>query len=638
LAWFAAAALLLAGGAAAAHALVRSSDPPDGATLDKAPRFVSVTFTEDPDPALSSIHVLDSSGAAVDRGGVKKVSGDPASLRVELRPVGEGSYTIAWRTLSKVDGHVTGGALAFGVGVVPVAPSASARAALPASPLGAAGRWAFDAGLTLLVGVTLVAPFAFAEPRPRLELLGMLGWLAALAGLLALGRSQQMAAAVPAGRLLGTSIGRSLELRGVPLLLAGAQLAVARRRSGKGMPVAGLFVALAILAHVASGHAASGSLPAAKIGVQWIHVLAVGVWIGGLAALLPGIRGLSAIQRATAVRRFSTAAGLAIVVVGLTGALRAVNEVGSLGRLASTTFGRLVLLKVGLFGGLATLGAINRYRNVPRAADSSIPLRRTASFELGIAAVVLAASGLLSSVAPAAYAAQAPAGARPLLVAGNDSATSVRVRMEIDPGFAGPNRFRVKVADYDTGRPVPASRVALRFTYPSNPDVGESTLELAQRGDVWRGSGSNMSLDGRWSIVVVIQTFANSVEVPFTATTRERPHPVTEIRSPGQPTLYTIDLGAGRKLQSYVDPGRAGSNQVHATFFDPSGGELAVDDPVRIVGVDAKGRRLPLPILRLGPGHLAANANLEAGRWTFEITGLADGTSLRGKFSTRIGA
>jgi methionine-rich copper-binding protein CopC len=61
---------LVAGGAgpAAAHAMLRGSDPAGGASLERAPRAVTLTFTEAPDPALSVVHVLDTSGRPVSAG------------------------------------------------------------------------------------------------------------------------------------------------------------------------------------------------------------------------------------------------------------------------------------------------------------------------------------------------------------------------------------------------------------------------------------------------------------------------------------------------------------------------------------------------------------------------------------------
>jgi len=53
---------------AGAHALVRTSDPSDGSIVQKAPLAVVITFTEPPDPSLSFMHVLNSSGTDVERG------------------------------------------------------------------------------------------------------------------------------------------------------------------------------------------------------------------------------------------------------------------------------------------------------------------------------------------------------------------------------------------------------------------------------------------------------------------------------------------------------------------------------------------------------------------------------------------
>ena len=55
-------AVLLLAGSASAHALPQSSDPSAGANLATAPTAVTITFGERPDPKLSTIKVLDTSG------------------------------------------------------------------------------------------------------------------------------------------------------------------------------------------------------------------------------------------------------------------------------------------------------------------------------------------------------------------------------------------------------------------------------------------------------------------------------------------------------------------------------------------------------------------------------------------------
>ena len=102
----------------------------------------------------------------------------------------------------------------------------------------------------------------------------------------------------------------------------------------------GVTAAAAVLLHVIAGHAdAPATLRLVNILEQWIHMTAIGVWIGGLAWLLLGIRGQGRAERAAAVRAFSRIATITLVVVLVTGLARAVEEVGSLGALFDTSYG-----------------------------------------------------------------------------------------------------------------------------------------------------------------------------------------------------------------------------------------------------------------------------------------------------------
>src|SRR5205807_4868375 len=121
--------------------------------------------------------------------------------------------------------------------------------------------------------------------------------------------------------------------------------------------------ALAMWGDVATSHAAAAhSWRWFDEASQLIHFASAGLWAGGLAALLITLGPLGPPERVLAAKRFSTAAGVALVVIAASGAQRALNEVGAWGRLWSNTFGKWVLLKIVLFAALAGLGALNRYR------------------------------------------------------------------------------------------------------------------------------------------------------------------------------------------------------------------------------------------------------------------------------------
>jgi nitrogen fixation protein FixH len=352
---------------------------------------------------------------------------------------------------------------------------------------------------------------------------------------------------------------------------------------------------------------------------QWLHFMGVGAWIGGLAWLFLGL--LRKVDPAR-VRRFSTLAGVALAVVVVSGLLRSWNELGLAWWLHpfrdgySTTLALKVALVIPLIG----LGALNRYRNVPRCGSvGSKPMLRTVGGELALAAAVLLATGVLTGLPPEPNEEQTSPGTRPLVVTGADFATTTRVRLEISPGTVGPNTFVAAVTDYDSGEPVDARRVSLTFDLPDQPDV-RSTLPLERTDGSWRGQGTALAQPGTWTVTVLVEGSGSSVEVPLRVTLTTPGQQVDISKVPGQPTLYTITLEGGLQIQAYVDPGEPGrTNQVHVTAFDADGKELPLHAATLSI-TPPEGAPFEPTLLRFGPGHFAANIDLTAGTWSFDVT------------------
>jgi copper transport protein len=639
--------VLAAASRAGAHALLNRSDPPAGATLQRAPQAVTLTFTEEPEPTLSSVRILLPSGQQATTGPLHVVPGAPRTLGITLGPLGTGVYSVNWRTVSRVDGHVTGGVFAFGVGTTPADIAVPEVTSPPPSPLGAAARWGLYAGLSVLLGATWVWTIAFPrapERAPRGPRLLWLAWLVAVLGIIGLAEAQRSDAGAPLRLFLGTSLGRALGWRALPLLAVAGALAMAgsrgKRLSSATLIGVGAGAAGTVLAHVAAGHAAAGAGPwrPANVAVQWVHVMSVGAWLGGLAALLSALGATPDAEKAAAVRRFSTGAGILLVLVAATGTVRAVDEVGGWNRLATTPYGRLVLLKAGLLLLLALLGSINRFRSVPAAVRTLAGLRRVGIAELAVAALTLAVASVLTQTAPANFAGAPAATAAPLVATGSDFGTSVRVRLEAVPGFPGPNQFTVSLRDYDTGHLVAADRVSLRFTAQDRPDVGASTLTLARRPDgAYDGQGSNLSLEGRWNVAVVVERGINSAEVPLALAVHALPQRIHSIAAPGQPTLYSIELSGGRVLDTYLDPGRPGFNELHATYIDAAGHEIAIPQLAAMTASRPGGAPVTIPVRRFGPGHFIGDAQLGPGEWLLNIAVTTSGGEvLQGHLSVRL--
>jgi len=519
--------------AAWAHAGLTASDPAAGSSVPQSPAAIVMTFAEEPDASLSLVKVLDASGREV--AGVSKlqpVPGKPADLQVALKkPLPQGVYTVNWRSVSSVDGHVDSGAFAFGVGVTPAPGSERTTVLLHTSPwadrLGVAGRWLLYGGLALLVGAASTGLFVFKGRVPHGGVaLSRWALVAAAAGLALMTWSQRELVGAPSLLpLFQTPEGKWLLWLAAALVVCLAAVAALELYPGRAtLWLLGAAALAAVLLRVLGGHAdAPSSLRVLNVLVQWVHMAAVGVWLGGLAWLLLGIRGAERPERAAAVRAFSHVATVTLVVVLATGAARGLAQVGSPANLIGTSYGVTLLVKVGLVVVLVALGALNRFRLVPALAErdgAARAFRLDAGGELALTACILLATAVLSGLAPATTAAakiaaqKTPAG---VTAAGNDYATTMRVTLAVTPGVAGSNEYTVRLADYDSGRPPDRVRVVtLELSLPVAPDLGAQRVRLKETGaGEWTGAGMELSQAGTWQVAVVVQQSTGGVSVPL---------------------------------------------------------------------------------------------------------------------------
>ena len=96
-----------------AHAFLDHALPRVGSTVQVSPAEVKLWFTQELEPAFSTVSVADASGRRLDKRDVQ-VEGDGTVLRVSLPALEPGRYKVTWRVLS-VDTHVTEGDFTFEV-------------------------------------------------------------------------------------------------------------------------------------------------------------------------------------------------------------------------------------------------------------------------------------------------------------------------------------------------------------------------------------------------------------------------------------------------------------------------------------------------------------------------------------------
>jgi putative copper resistance protein D len=198
------------------------------------------------------------------------------------------------------------------------------------------------------------------------------------------------------------------------LLLAAMLAVVCLYRQPKRLVV--LTFSLGFLASLGwVGHAAMDE-GAARIGHelnQTGHLLAAGLWLGGLVPLAWVLRQAGRSQSNFeislahyALRNFSRIGYAAVALLALTGAINTLLLVGSLGAMLGTPYGRLLAFKILLFLAMVVVAMINRVHYAPRISSDPGALRalgRTVALEQSVGLAVLGIVSVLGTWPPALY-------------------------------------------------------------------------------------------------------------------------------------------------------------------------------------------------------------------------------------------
>ena len=534
-----------------AHAMLDSSTPDGNASLPAGPPQVELMFSEAVEPGLSYIKVLDSNGNQVDLQDVRVDPNNPARLTVSLGSLPDGVYTVTWKAVSAADGHLTGGTYPFAVGNVDAAALASAKTTSTTDlPFGAvASKWLFYLALAVLAGRTsflwlVWRPAARAAsnesclPEPpawrRLAQIGLLVLFLALGwGLLsqagqAAGKdvATAMGLAAPwsteAGDLLaGSRLGLLWLIRlALSLILAwlllGGEARAPSLTGAAWRDWASLAACLGLLLTASlTSHAAAEAAPLVPVLADFVHLMAVSAWAGGLAWFVLGVRAVRRLPPgqqtglvSALVLRFSALAAVGVGLVMVTGVYTSLLRVGSLADLTGTLYGKALLVKVALALLLMLLGAVNllgispRLRRAVARGEGDLALvgrfHRIVSTELILSAVVLLSASLLTSLPPARMA-QSGDG-----LTASASVDDLQLHLNITPGRVGTNTFVLQVMK--GGQPVTAVNEALLRMAPRKAGLPPTEAQLIAQGDgTYLASGSYLSLPDTWQVQAIVR-------------------------------------------------------------------------------------------------------------------------------------
>ncbi len=562
-----------------AHAFLARSEPAAGAVLSQSPVEVQLWFTEDIEIAFSDAQVIDGSGQRYDSPNGFHVHYDLTNPGILMQPeMGNGAYTVIWNVLSAVDGHRTKGAFSFFIG--PPDSTAPATVAIPPD-LGSGSpppgwlevfvRWFNFAGMAALIGaalfpfLVLTRGFAALRPDPNTAseprrdsaetLASRAAAVSAIAAALVVAVASLLTlwlqlwsaggSATSAGTLdrviSDTRFGEIWIFRIVLVTIACVSAFALLRQGGKPwqrsildgsnslwLLVGALAIAIPGTTSLNSHAAASGIGPVATA-VDWFHLVAGGVWIGGLvqlvlvsAVVVPALEERSAFF-GSVIRRFSLVAAISVAVIVATGIFQSIERLGGVGELVDTNYGTTLLVKVLLLTPLLVIAAFNllivgpRFVSMARSrgarALSSLwegRFRFAVSAELALAVFILVATAILTSTSPPGPAQGSAQSVSPIATPVGSAVASQRagdlnITLWADPGRVGVNDINVTLADVD-GDERTVQRVILRLNYLEQ-SLGVSEIDASPFHPPvhYVANTSQLSLPGNWEVEVVVR-------------------------------------------------------------------------------------------------------------------------------------
>jgi copper transport protein len=527
---------------AAAHAVLEETQPANDAVVEQSPKQVLLRFNEAVESALGSVRVFDGNGEQVDSGKILRPKPSEVAVAIDDK-LADGTYTVTWRVIS-ADSDPIRGAFVFHVGAPGPQPSGIAAEVLQGTPtivsvFYTGGRF-FDFALILLCAggiAALAVALVSAEAALRRRLYGLLAVLAgALAIVASLGVVFQGAAAGGFGladafrwdvvsSVLETRYGKASLVR-IILALCLVGIALGLRRSSDriervGLISAGLVAVGMLMTPSASGHASiSGPLGFVS---DVAHITAAAMWTGGLAfvVLALTLAGLDRWPLATrSVPRFSLMAMGSVGVLIVAGVVNGYLQVRTWRGLWETTYGLLLLGKVGLLLPLLALGAYNNRYAVPRL-KAEIASRgeqrrflQAAGAELAIMVAVVAVTSVLVNAPPAKTEIGMHGASEMMLQLGDMPAS-----LSVEPGTTGANVIHLML-HAEHAAEAPLEEVTISATLASK-GIGPLQFSAKPEGELgWVVSGAQLTIAGDWQFRIEarrgeFEVLTQTVSVPI---------------------------------------------------------------------------------------------------------------------------
>jgi putative copper export protein/mono/diheme cytochrome c family protein len=417
-----------------------------------------------------------------------------------------------------------------------------------------------------------------------------------------IGAGSPLAVLLSGTRFGQIAIGRAI----VVALLAVSAVSTRDHRRTRPDQVAGSrrWAATALLASLLSAtvslnsHSAAQPITSGALLADWLHLVAMGTWIGGLITLTLTVARVDqskpqrdfkatspsaighllasaprVIYASAMVARFSPLAAVCVTTIVVSGAWQSWILVGSVDAVLGTNHGWALMLKLAIVGAMLAVAGINLVYTRPALAreaalahDRGEPIPGAVSVLEAVSGVVevlmmgvLLVTGAMTQLPPAreAYAEATRGTFREATVDG------VRLRLRLNPGRPGYNVATLWATDRSAVLAGASARLVVRMT---DHEMGEAEVRLTTRPDGSHVAGTGVvSMSGTYEVEAIVRregrddvraTFpaiaydATAIDEAVIAALRQAPTEARAVRNPVASTAESLDRGRTIYLQS----------------------------------------------------------------------------------------
>jgi len=502
---------------ASAHAYVVKSNPVENETLKKAPTVVKIEFDEDIQVShFNTLFVRDTSGKRVD---LKDAHIDKRNKKLLEAGVKEnlkdGLYSIQWKAIS-ADGHPIQGVIPFQIGLTEAGADdvqVEEMGYVPQIDM-IMERGVLYTSFSLFLGVLFFNLIIYKgnviEVHSRSK---RIIWISLIGIFISLLCNLPLQAKINADvswleafdpLLLKETLQLSVfgyvwitQMALISVLIIVTYFALKREKLSSfkvwSIPIL-LFIGLLVM-KAFNSHAFGLKFKDIAVVMDFLHLFAASLWVGGLSSIILLLRKED--DKWTtywdAIKRFSTWATGAVIVIVLTGLFNSTFFIPTIHSLFDTKYGLALLAKILLFVFMGILGIIHYVKGKMRARQG---LGATLKIELIIGIIVFIIVAFMTNVQTPLMPPTGP------FTESKQLDNGYELTLHVSPNKVGQNTFHITLKD-ENGQPVTNMEQIILTTQSLDMNMGQGSFKVsAISPGEYEAEGMYINMTGNWNIQV----------------------------------------------------------------------------------------------------------------------------------------